>query len=346
MRITVSELAEKLGLPCKGGEVELSGVNTLEKATPGQLSFLVNPKYSHLLETTQASCILTQEKHAQDLPCAIISDNVYMDLAKVVHLFDNPQGCLEGQSELAYIHPDAKIDESAVIYPFAFIGEGARVGAGVKIFSGVYVGENTVVGDDCILYPNAVVMGGISLGDGVILQPGAVVGSDGYGYAQTPAGHMKIPQIGTVQVGDMVEIGANSAVDRAALDVTTLGRGSKIDNLVQIGHNVEVGENCLLVGQVGIGGSSKVGDNTILAGQVGVADNVSIGKDVVIGAQAGVGSSVPDGAKMSGSPAMPYNVFLKSMGVCAPKLPELFKRVKKLEKQLADLEKNGDSSDD
>lgn len=342
MRITVAELAEKLGLSCKGGEVELSGVNTLEKATSDQLSFLVNPKYSDLLETTEAGCVLTDERHAEKLSCAIISPNVYMDLAKVVHLFEVPQGSFEGQSELAFIHPDASVDESAVIFPFAFVGEGATVGAGSKLFPGVYVGERTTIGEDCILYPNTVVMGGLTVGDGVILQPGAVVGSDGYGYAQTPAGHMKIPQIGSVSVGDNVEVGANSAIDRAALDVTSIGRGSKIDNLVQVGHNVEVGENCLLVGQVGIGGSSKVGNNTILAGQVGVADNVTIGSDVIVGAQAGVGSDVEDGTRLSGSPAMPYNVFLKAMGVCAPKLPELFKRVKKLEKQLAALEESGE----
>lgn len=342
MRITVAELAEKLGLSCKGGEVELSGVNTLEKAAPDQLSFLVNPKYSDLLETTKAGCVLTDEKHAEGLACAIISPNVYMDLAKVVHLFEIPQGCMQGQSELAFVHPDAEIDESVTVYPYAFVGEGARVGAGSKLFPGVYVGERATVGEDCILYPNAVVMGGISIGDGVILQPGAVVGSDGYGYAQTPAGHMKIPQIGTVNVGDNVEIGANTAIDRAALDVTSIGRGTKVDNLVQVGHNVEVGENCLLIGQVGIGGSSKVGNNSILAGQVGVADNVTIGNDVIVGAQAGVGSNVEDGSRLSGSPAMPFSVFLKAMGVCAPKLPELFKRVKKLEKQLAALEQSGE----
>lgn len=339
MKIALSALAAELGLEFTGEDFEIHGVNTLDKADDTEISFLVNPKYSQQLETTRAGCVLTSGPYADKVGRALISSNVYMDLAKVVDIFAEPQGCLEGISELAYIHPDATVSESATIYPFAFIGAGAVVGDNTTIFSGCYVGEKTVVGAQCLLYPNAVVMGGLSLGDNVILQPGAVIGGDGYGYAQTPLGHMKIPQIGTVVVEDNVEIGSNTAIDRAALDVTRIGAGSKIDNLVQIGHNVEVGQHCLIIGQVGIGGSTKVGNGVVLAGQVGVADNAEIGDGAMVGAQSGIAGKVKPGDKLAGSPAMPAGTFLKSAGVCMPKLPDLFKRVKKLEKELEAVKK-------
>ncbi|NDV20196.1 UDP-3-O-(3-hydroxymyristoyl)glucosamine N-acyltransferase [Pseudodesulfovibrio sp. JC047] len=336
MRITLSALASKLGLEHTGADMEIAGVNTLDKAGPDELSFLVNPKYQHLLETTKAGCVLTSGPYADKTPCALISKNIYMDLAKVVNLFARPQGCFNGISELAYVHPDAHVDASATIYPFAFIGEEAVVGPETVVFAGVYIGERTRVGSKCILYPNSVVMGGVRLGDNIILQPGAVIGGDGYGYAQTPAGHMKIPQIGIVEIENDVEVGSNTAIDRAALDTTRIKRGTKIDNLVQIGHNVEIGEHCLVIGQVGIGGSTVVGNGVVLAGQVGVADNAKIGDGAMVGAQSGVAGTVEPGSKVAGSPAMKAGTFLKA-GVCMPKLPDLFKRVKKLEKELATL---------
>ena len=345
MSIRLSVLAEKLGLSFTGSDYDVTGVNTLEKAGAGEISFLVNPKYSQQLESTKAGCVLTTQSYAEKVECALVSSNVYMDLAKIVDVFAEPQGCLSGISELAYVHPEAKVDETATVYPFAFIGAGASVGAGSTVFAGCYIGENSRIGSGCILYPNIVVMGGITLGDNVILQPGVVIGGDGYGFAQTPAGHMKIPQIGTVEIGDDVEIGANSAVDRAALDVTRIKRGTKIDNLVQIGHNVEVGEHCLIISQVAVGGSSIVGNGVVLAGQVGITDNSEIGDGAMIGGQSGVSGKVAPGSKMLGSPVMPAGLFWKAAGVCFPKLPELFKRVKKLEKELAAVKSAAESGD-
>lgn len=342
----LSALAERLGLEYSGADIDITGVNTLDKAGPDEISFLVNPKYQHLLETTKAGCVLTSGPYAGKARSALVSDNVYMDLAKVVNIFAEPQGCLTGVSELAFIHPEAAVDDSATVYPFAFIGAGAEVGADTVVFSGAYVGEGTSIGCGCILYPNAVVMGGLTVGDKVILQPGAVVGGDGYGYAQTPAGHMKIPQIGSVVVENDVEIGSNTAIDRAALDTTRIGRGTKIDNLVQIGHNVEIGEHCLVIGQVGIGGSTVVGNGVILAGQVGVADNADIGDNVMVGAQSGIAGKVAPDQKLAGTPAMPAGTFLKAAGVCFPKLPDLFKRVKKLEKELASLKQDSEQDNE
>ena len=334
MKIKLSALAEKLGLDHTGDDMEITGVNTLEKAGPEDISFLVNPKYAQLLDTTRAGCVLTSGPYADRVARALVSSNVYMDLATVVNLFAKPQGCLQGVSEFAYVHPEAMVDASATVYPFAFIGARAVVGARSVVFPGCYVGEDSAVGTDCLLYPNAVVMGEVRLGDNVILQPGAVLGGDGYGYAQTPLGHMKIPQIGTVVVEDGVEIGSNTAIDRAALDTTRIGRGTKIDNLVQIGHNVQVGEHCLIIGQVGIGGSTKVGNHVVLAGQVGVADNADIGDGAMIAAQSGLAGKVEPGSKLAGSPVMPAATYLKAAGSCMPRLPELFRRVKALEKEL------------
>jgi UDP-3-O-[3-hydroxymyristoyl] glucosamine N-acyltransferase len=346
MSIKLSALAEKLGLEYIGADRDIAGVNTLEKAGPDDLSFLVNPKYLHQLETTKAGCVLTSGSYADKAPCALVSENVYMDLARAVNVFARPQGCLAGVHELAFVHPDADVAESATVYPFAFVGEGAAVGPDTVVFAGAYVGEGTVIGKGCILYPNCVVMGGLTLGDNVILQPGAVLGGDGYGYAQTPLGHMKIPQIGTVAVENDVEIGANTAIDRAALDTTRIRRGTKIDNLVQIGHNVEIGEHCLIIGQTGIGGSTVVGNGVVLAGQTGVPDNVRIGDGAMIAAQSGVLGNVEPGSKLAGSPAIPAKAYFKAVGVCTPKLPELFKRVKKMEKELAALKAAAGVSDE
>jgi len=344
MQIKLSALAEMLGLEYTGEDFDIAGVNTLDKAGPDEISFLVNPKYAQQLDATRAGCVLTSGPYVDKVDRALVSSNVYMDLAKVVDVFAEPQGCLSGVNELAYVHESAVVDQSATVYPFAFIGAGATVGAGTTVFAGCYIGEKSTVGSNCILYPNAVIMGGLSVGNNVILQPGAVLGGDGYGYAQTPAGHKKIPQIGNVVVEDNVEIGSNTAIDRAALDTTKIGMGSKIDNLVQIGHNVEVGQHCLIIGQVGIGGSTKVGNGVILAGQVGVADNAAIGDGTMVGAQSGVSGKVAPGSKLAGTPVMPAGTFLKSAGVCMPKLPDLFKRVKKLEKELkAVIEAAGNS---
>lgn len=347
MKIMLSALAEKLGLDYTGSDLELTGVNTLEKSGETDLSFLVNPKYAKQLSETRAGCVLTSSPYADKVERALVSENVYMDLAKIVNFFAEPQGCLTGVSELAFVHPEAQLDDSVTVYPFAFIGAQAKIGAGTTVFAGSYVGEKTTVGTNCILYPNTVVMGGLELGDNIILQPGAVIGGDGYGYAQTPAGHMKIPQIGNVVLENNVEVGANSAIDRAALDVTRIGAGTKIDNLVQIGHNVETGQHCLIIGGVSIGGSTKLGNGVVVAGQAAIADNIEIGDGAMIAGMSGVGKNIEAGAKMAGLPAIEAKQFFKAGAVCLPKLPELFKRVKKLEKELAAAKaaNNGDANE-
>jgi UDP-3-O-[3-hydroxymyristoyl] glucosamine N-acyltransferase len=219
-----------------------------------------------------------------------------------------------------------------------YIGARAVVGPEATLFPGCYVGEDSVVGGKAILYPGAVLMAGTVLGREVILQAGAVLGSDGFGFAPTPQGLVKFPQIGTTVVGDQVEIGANTTIDRAALGETKIGSGTKIDNLVQIGHNVEVGEHSILVAQVGISGSTKLGKGVVLAGQVGVSGHLTIGDGVRVAAKSGIPKDIPAGAEMGGIPAMDgptYRRYLAS----APKLPELVRKVRKLEAELAELKK-------
>lgn len=333
----LSELAGLLGLKISGVDKEINGLNTLELAGPEELSFLANAKYENMLSSTKAGAVVLEEKYADHVESAIISENPYMDLAKAMHVFSRPQGCLDGVHELAFIHDEAEVDDSATVYPFAFIGRGAKVGPNCKVFSGVYIGEDSVIGPGCILYPNCSIMAETNIGTGVIIQPGAVIGGDGFGYAQVSGKHMKIPQIGTVELQDQVEIGANTCIDRAALDVTRVGSGTKIDNLVQIAHNVTIGEDCLIISQCGVAGSTKLGNNVILAAQAGLVDNIKIGDGAVIGAQAGVMNDIPAGFMGAGSPIQEKGKFLRS-SVYLKKLPDMGKKLTALEKRIKVLE--------
>ncbi|MGE4263091.1 MAG: UDP-3-O-(3-hydroxymyristoyl)glucosamine N-acyltransferase [Desulfovibrio sp.] len=327
----LSEVAGKVGLTFSGHDIEVSGVNTLGKAGPGDIAPLLSRKYLPQLATTQAGAVLCEAKHAPQGANCLITENPKLDWARIVALFAKPQGCLTGISPQAFVHPDAEIGAGVTLYPFVFVGARAQVGRGATLFPGVYVGEDCVVGAGATLYPNVVLMAGTVLGEGVIIHAGAVLGSDGYGYAQGPAGHVKVPQVGNVVIGRDVEIGANTAIDRAALESTTVGDGTKIDNLVQIAHNVETGRHCLIISQVGIAGSTKLGNGVVLAGQAGLRDNITLGDGVQVAAQSGVGQDLPPGTIVGGSPSMDAATFLK-VSLTLPKLPELMRRVKRLEK--------------
>lgn len=332
----LSEIATSLGLPLQGGDMDVSGVNTLADASPSELSFLANPKYAPQLATTRAGAVIVSADQAPgDKPC-LISTNPYLDFARCVHLFAKPQGCFEGVSDLAFVHPEAEIDPAAAVAPFVSIGKGARIGRGVRVFSGSYIGEDCIIDEDCVIYPNCSLMAGTLLGKRVILHAGTVLGSDGFGFAQGAGAMTKFPQIGRVVIEDDVEIGANTTIDRAALGETRVGQGTKIDNLVQLGHNVRVGRNCLIVAQVGIAGSTTLGDGVILAGQVGVAGHIHLGDGCRIGAKSGIGQDVPPKQDMSGIPAMAHGTFLRTSAIM-PKLPEMKRRLSKLEKELAAL---------
>lgn len=331
---SLAEIARLLNLPLKGGDVEISGVNTLESAGPHELSFLANPKYADQLAATGAAAVIVRPEHAGEVRRALVSENPYRDFGRALALFAAPQGSWRGVSPLASIDPTASLAEDVTVYPFAFIGPRAVIGAGSVIFPGCYVGEDCRIGSGTTLYPNAVLMAGVEVGDRCIIHPGAVLGADGFGFARTETGIEKIPQVGRVSLGDGVEVGANSAVDRAALDATRVGSGTKIDNLVQIGHNVRIGQNSLIVSQTGVSGSTRIGSNCTLAGQVGVAGHLHIGDNVTLGPQAGVAKDIPANRIMGGSPAVDQGTYMRTLALM-PRFPELFRRLSSLEKALA-----------
>ena len=338
MAWTLSGIAETLGMRFKGHDREVTGIATLEAAGPGDISFLANPKYAHYLPMTRACAVIVTEDHAHDLETALISDNPYIDFGRAVALFAKPQGCFEGLSTQAFIHPEAELGENVSVYPFAFVGARAKVGSGTRIFPGVYIGEDCALGENCTLFPGSVLMTGTTLGKGCLLHAGVVLGADGFGFVRTgkEGGIQKIPQIGAVSIGDNVEVGANSCVDRAALGETSVGNGTKIDNLVQVGHNVTMGEECFIVSQVGISGSTKIGDRVTMAGQAGIAGHLSIGNDVTIGPQSGVAKSIEAGVTCGGSPCVDGKTFMRTLAVM-PKLPDMYKRLNQLETELAEL---------
>ncbi|WP_025324357.1 UDP-3-O-(3-hydroxymyristoyl)glucosamine N-acyltransferase [Deferrisoma camini] len=336
--MTLGELAEKLGAELRGDPaVEVTGVATLDRAGPGEVSFLSNPKYRPLLATTRAAAVIVAPAEAVEGRAALVTENPYLAFARAVELLHPRPRPEPGVHEGAWIHPDARLEEGVTALPGSRVDAGARVGAGTVLYPGVYVGRGARVGRGCVLHANAVVREECVLGDRVVLQPGAVVGSDGYGYARDGHRHVPIPQVGRVVLEDDVEVGANTTIDRAALGETRIGRGTKIDNLVQIGHNVTVGEDCLIVAQVGVSGSTRIGHRVVLAGQVGVAGHLRVGDGAMVGAQSGIGSDVPAGAVVSGSPAIPHGEWLRAQAV-VKRLPDLRREMKAMERRLAELE--------
>lgn len=329
----LSEIAAHLGLTLPGQDLEITGVNTLEKASSTELSFLANPKYASLLATTKAAAIIVAADARQTNKNYLVSANPYLDFVRSVELFAKPQGQFVGISELAVIHPTAQVDPQAAIAPFVVIGERASIKARARLFSGVYVGEDCVIGEDSTIYPNCTLMAGTLVGKRVILHAGAVLGSDGFGFAQGPGGSVKFPQIGCVVIEDDVEIGANTTIDRAALEETRIGQGTKIDNLVQVAHNVHIGKHCFLAAQTGIAGSASLGDYISMGGQSAVAGHIHIGDRCRIGGKSGAVQNIPPGQDVSGIPAMPHKTFLRTATIL-PSLPELKRRIGRLEKEL------------
>ncbi len=332
------DIADRLGLTLQGDDAEITGVNTLENATPDEISFLANPKYSEQLADTRACAVIVTPEHAGQVRRALISHNPYQDFGRVLELFALPQGSFSGVSPMAFIHPEAVLGNNVTVYPFAYIGPGAVIGAGCVLFPGVYVGENCQLGQDTTVYPNAVLMAGTQVGDHCILHAGCVLGADGFGFARTPGGVQKIPQLGHVSLGNNVEVGANTTIDRAVLKATRIGNGTKVDNLVQIGHNVQVGQNGFIVSQVGISGSTHIGDNCTFAGQVGIAGHLHIGNNVTIGPKSGVAKSIRDNVVVGGIPTVDQKTYMRTLALM-PRFPDVFKRLSRLEKELEKFQK-------
>lgn len=332
----LSQIAGALGLVLKGDDASVRGLNTLEAAGPDELSFLSNPKYAHFLPETKACAVIVSQEHANGVKRALISDMPYRDFGRALAMFARAEGAFNGVSEAAFIHPEAGIGKECTVYPTAYVGPRAEIGDGCKIFPGVYIGEDCRVGKGTVIYPGAVLMSAVETGENCVIQAGAVLGAEGFGFTRVGGGIQKIPQAGFTRLGDRVEIGPNSTVDRGALGPTSIGDDTKLDNLVQVGHNVVIGRRNLIVAQVGIAGSTKVGDGNTFAGQAGISGHLKIGDNTIIGPQAGVAQDVPDGFSGSGSPLVDRQTYLRT-SVIMQRLPALDKKVKQLEKELAEL---------
>ncbi len=333
------ELADRLECRLEGdGGLEIRGVAGLDQAGEGDVAFFANRKYAQALKRTRASAVIIGE-HEPAAPCAMLrAKHPYLAFANALSLFAVPSHAAAGVHELSVVADDASIGHDVAIGPFSSVGRGARIGDRAVIYPNVCIGDGAVVGDDCVIHAHVSVRERVVLGSRVVIQNGAVIGSDGYGFVRRPDGtHQKIPQASIVVIEDDVEIGANTTIDRPAVGETRIRAGAKIDNLVQIGHGVSIGRNTLLAAQVGIAGSTSVGDNVTLAGQVGVAGHVTIGNGVSAVGQSGITNSVPDGAFVSGYPAIENKEWLKS-SVIFKKLPELRKKIAELEQRVLELE--------
>ena len=340
MKKTLAEIAEFVGGQVDGdASLVVTGLNGIKEATSTELTFLANPKYFSLIKETDAPAIIVAPEADVSGKAFIRVKNPSLAFAKAITMFrDEEQLRPKGIAASAEIAESAQLADNVAVGANVVIEEGAKIGKNTAIFAGCYIGQNVCIGEGCIIYPNVTLRDGVEVCNRVIVQPGAVIGADGYGYEQVDGRHVKIPQIGTVLVEDDVEIGANVTIDRARFGKTIIGKGTKIDNLVHIAHNVTIGENCLLVAQVGISGSVNVEDNVILAGQAGVSGHLTIGANSVAAAQTGIIKSCPPNSKLIGFPARPHADQMRVWGH-ASKLPEYTKIIKELQQRIEQLEK-------
>jgi UDP-3-O-[3-hydroxymyristoyl] glucosamine N-acyltransferase len=334
---TLGELAEALQAQLDGDPARVvTGVAPLETAGPDQISFLTDPRYREAARGSRAGAFLAPRDVA-DLPAPTLHCAMpQRALIDLVRLFHPPAPVPTGIDRTAVVAADALIDPTAAVGPLTVVESRAVVGAGVRLHGLVYVGPGAEIGEGSVVYPHVSIREGVRIGRRVVVHAGAVLGADGFGFVFDGGAHRKIPQVGGVLIEDDVEIGANTTIDRATFGDTIVRRGTKIDNLVQIGHNVEIGEHSLLVAQVGVSGSSRLGRGVVLAGQVGVADHVTLGDGVMAAAQTGIPSDIEAGTKVMGTPARPIMLARRIM-VAAGRLPELLQRVRALERRLDKL---------
>lgn len=335
---TAAEIAHLLDGELHGdGGVVLTGFAPADRAQPGDLTFAENENYFARAEQSAATAVLVDGPFQSSRKVIIRVPNARIAFAKVLPWFFPEPEIAPGIHPGAIVDASAQVDASAHVGPFCVVAERARVGARSVLQGGNHIGADTTIGEDTILFPNVVIYAGTEIGNRVRIHAGSIIGSDGFGYVLDGGTHRKVPQIGSVIIRDDVEIGANVTIDRGALGPTVIGKGTKIDNLVQVAHNVAIGENCLLVSQTGVAGSTRLGNYVILAGQVGVAGHIKIGNRTSVAAQSGVMHSIPDGEKWMGSPAQPDRQAKRQI-IAAQQLPDLLRRVADLEKRLADRE--------
>lgn len=336
---TLAQIAKIVNGEVVGNEkLVIKGLSGIKEAKEGDLTFLVNPKYTSFIKTTQASAILIPRDLKASGKSFIRADNPSLAFARLLSFFssDNAQH-FKGVHKTAVIAKDASLGKDVAVGAYVVIEAKANIGDNTVIYPGSYVGQETTIGKNCLIYPHVSIRERAEIGNGVIIHNGTVIGSDGFGYEKIDGKHVKIPQLGTVTIEDDVEIGANVTVDRARFDKTVIGKGTKIDNLVQVAHNVVIGENCIITAQVGISGSSTIGKNVILAGQAGVAGHLTIGEGAIVAAQACVTKSIPPFTQVSGYPAKEHN-HAKRVNAALQRLPIYVKTIQGLKKRIEELE--------
>ena len=342
MEFSAKQIAEYIQGVIEGDEnATVHTFAKIEEGIPGAISFLSNPKYTHYIYDTLSSIVLVNKDFVpeKEVKTTLIRvDNAYESLAKLLNLYEMSKPKKTGVDPLAYIAPTAKIGQNVYIAPFACVADGAEVGDNTILHPHATVGTNAKVGSDCILYPHATVYHDCRVGNQCILHAGSVIGADGFGFAPSPEGYEKIPQIGIAILEDNVEVGANTCIDRATMGATIIRKGVKLDNLIQIAHNVEVGSHTVMASQVGIAGSTKVGEWCMFGGQTGLAGHIKIGNKVNLGAQSGVPGSIKDGQNLIGTPPMELKGYFKSSAVFK-KLPDMYHELNNLKKELEELKK-------
>ncbi len=337
---TLKEIAEFINGEVIGDEkIVITGVAGIKEASCGDITFLANPKYQTYLDKTAASAIITSRDVESCSKPIIRTDNPSLAFTKVVSfIFPQEIKHFKGINPSAILGKNVKLGKDVAIGAYVVVEDDVFIGDKTIIYPGCYVGYHSRIGSDVLICANVTIREHTGIGNRVIIHSGTVIGSDGFGYVAVEGKHHKIPQLGSVVIGDDVEIGANVTIDRARFDKTVIGRGTKIDNLVQIAHNVIIGENCLIVAQVGISGSTTIGNNVILAGQVGVAGHITIGDNSIVMGQSGVTKSLPAGSIVWGLPTKPVDV-AKKINACVQNLPKMHETLKELKKRIEELEK-------
>lgn len=340
MEFTAEQIASVIGGKIEGDkDAKVRTFAKIEEGVEGAISFLSNPKYTHYIYDTKSSVVIVNEDVELEgtvAPTLIRVKNAYESIAQLLQIYEASKPKKTGVSPQAYISPSAKLGKDCYVGPFACIGEGTVIGDGCQIYPHAVVGDNVKMGNGCILYPNTTVYQGCKIGNNVTLHAGSVIGADGFGFAPNADGYDKIPQIGIVTIEDNVEIGANTCVDRSTMGSTVIRKGVKLDNLVQVAHNVEIGENTVMSAQVGIAGSTKVGSWCMFGGQVGLAGHITIGDKTFLGAQSGVPGSLKGGEELIGTPPMNPRNYFKSQAIFR-RLPDMYKELEALKKTIEEL---------
>ncbi len=324
--------------------VTVSNFSKIEEGKTGTISFLANPKYTPYIYTTEADIVLVNSDFVPEKPIKatlVKVPNAYAALASLLEMVNSATPRKSGLEEMSFVSPTATLGEEVYVGAFAYIADNVKIGSKSVIHPQVYVGDNVTIGEECILYPGVKIYSNCVIGDRCIIHSGAVIGADGFGYSKESEAYHKIPQIGNVVIEEDVEIGANSTIDRAVMGSTVIRRGVKLDNLIQIAHNCDIGEHTAMAAQVGIAGSTKIGENCVLGGQVGIGGHITIGKNSQVGAQSGIISNTKEGSEIMGSPAIPVKSFFKS-SIIVPKLPDMYRQLNAMEKELAELKKRLD----